>query len=177
VKKVWISIFHSLFFVASSLLSFSWHRAASPLSSERLDRDDSNQAKAKAFVGTRDAKIEWLENEGSLAAHLDWDKCKLLHVFFSSSRPSSTKGGISTINPTNTWGSAHWENSNFSHMGKIVLFFTQNWEKQQHLGLYLLQIVGEIMYSTLFVSSFFQLIFCPLLMTWVVIAGECYHFT
>ncbi|KAL9401835.1 hypothetical protein Peur_005684 [Populus x canadensis] len=52
----------------------------------------------------------------------------------------STKKGISTIDPTNTWGSAHWENNNFSHIWEIVLFFTQNWGKQQHLGLYLLQV-------------------------------------
>jgi hypothetical protein len=104
-------------------------------------------------------RIERLGNERSLAAHLDWDKCKLLRVFFSSSRPMSTKRGISTIDPTNTWGSVHWENSNFSHMGEIVLFFTQNWGKQQHLGLYLLQIMGEIMYSTLFCVILFSVNF------------------
>jgi len=44
-------------------------------------------------------RIERLGNEGSLAAHLDWDKCKLLRVFFSSSHPRSTKKGISIIDP------------------------------------------------------------------------------
>jgi len=44
-------------------------------------------------------RIERLGNEGSLAAHLVWDKCKLLRVFFSSSRPRSTKRGISIIDP------------------------------------------------------------------------------
>jgi hypothetical protein len=44
-------------------------------------------------------------------------------------------------------------------MGEIVLFFTQNWGKQQHLGLYLLQIVGEIMYFTLFCVIFFSVNF------------------